>query len=523
MTGRRVLLVEPGYRNKYPPLGLMKIASYHAGRGDLVRFVKGEDATVREEAWDRVYVTTLFSFEWKRTARAIDYAIEVAAGQSERVFVGGIAASLMREAFVAEPRWAGVRFIAGLLDGPPASALQLQADDGDFGADDLDGAPIENALPDYGILDHIDYVYPVRDAYFGYASRGCVRKCHFCGVPKLEGAQREMPPLTELVDGISRRFGEKKDLILMDNNITASARYREVIAEIRDLGFERGATLTRDGRTMQRRVDFNQGVDARILAQSPVYLREMAKVCISPLRIAFDHMGVRRVYETSVEMAADNDIRSLSNYMLYNFMDTPVDLYARMRLNISLREKLGVTVWSFPMRYQPVTLKDRSHVGKNWNRYYLRTFQIMLQATHGVVSGTPDFFLRAYGPDEDEFVRLLGYPHRFVFHREHYERGDGAAEREFYESLRARMTGAQEAALIEALSAASGSQQARQRDLRESADGVSDHLVREALRVHAEGGETGPLGNGGGVPPAARPTTVMPTPEEAVEDAGLYA
>lgn len=529
MTGRNVLLVEPGYRNKYPPLGLMKIASYHRGRGDHVRFVKGESPEVRELAWDRVYVTTLFSFEWRRTAQAIDYAIEVASGQPERVFVGGIAASLMHEAFVAEPRWAGVRFIAGLLDGPPARALRLDAEDGDFGADDLDGPPIENALPDYGILDDIDYIYPVRDAYFGYASRGCVRKCHFCGVPKLEGAQREMPPLAALVEGVTHRYGAKKDMILMDNNITASARYREVIAEIRDLGFNRGATLTRNGRTMQRRVDFNQGVDARILAQSPVYLQEMATLCISPLRIAFDHMGLRRVYETSVEMAADSGIRSLSNYMLYNFMDTPSDLYGRMRLNISLREKLGVTVWSFPMRYQPVTLKDRSHVGKNWNRYFLRTFQIMLQATHGVVSGTPNFFLHAYGSDAGEFLRLLSYPHRYVFHREHYENGAGAPEREHYEALRSRMTEAQEGQLLAALAGASGSHQARQRELRESAHRGTDSLLREVLSIHAEGSETGPVHSGESVAPqrgsagARRRVAEMPAPDEAVEDAGLYA
>ena len=45
------------------------------------------------EPWDRVYVTTLFSFEWVRsTARAIDFALEASGGQPERVFVGGIAA-----------------------------------------------------------------------------------------------------------------------------------------------------------------------------------------------------------------------------------------------------------------------------------------------------------------------------------------------------------------------------------------------------------------------------------------------
>ena len=66
----------------------------------------------------------------------------------------------------------------------------------------------------------------------------------------------------------------------------------------------------------------------------------------------------------------------------------------------------------FPMRYQPVTLKDRSHVGKKWNRYYLRSFQLMLQATKGVVSGSPSFFLRAYGDNAEEFERLLRLPPR---------------------------------------------------------------------------------------------------------------
>ena len=125
MTRFRILLVEPGYRNKYPPLGLMKLAAYHRERGDFVKLVKGDDKAALLEAWDRVYVTTLFSFEWKRTAQAIDFAIQAAGNQSERVFVGGIAASLMLQEFINEPRWAGVRFIAGLLDGPPAQGFVI--------------------------------------------------------------------------------------------------------------------------------------------------------------------------------------------------------------------------------------------------------------------------------------------------------------------------------------------------------------------------------------------------------------
>ena len=39
---RKILLLEPGYKNKYPPIGLMKIATYHRMLGDEVIFHKGE-------------------------------------------------------------------------------------------------------------------------------------------------------------------------------------------------------------------------------------------------------------------------------------------------------------------------------------------------------------------------------------------------------------------------------------------------------------------------------------------------
>ena len=534
MGQKRVLLIEPGYRNKYPPLGLMKLAAYHKARGDYVKFTKigfgkpERPASLLEVPWDRVYVTTLFSFEWKRTAEAIDQAIQIAAMQPERVFVGGIAASLMHNQYQSEPRWAGVRFIKGLLVGPPAAALMLSAADYDFGADDLHGRPIEERTPDYEILSDIRYSYPVRDAYFGYASRGCVRKCGFCGEPKLEGPQREMPPLNELVNGIDSAHGVKKDLVLMDNNITASARYKEVIAEIRDLGFQRGSTLARPGcRPVKRRVDFNQGVDARILAKSPMYLREMATICISPLRIAFDHIGMRAVYETAIRMAADNAITSLSNYMLYNFMDTPSDLYERMRLNIALNEELNIRIWSFPMRYQPVTLKDRSHVGKNWNRYYLRSFQIMLQATHGLVSGNPTFFRRAYGEDRNAFERLLSQPHAFIFHREHYEYGDGRPIRDEYEALRRRLSTSQEQELIGHLAgpATTAAGLPRGHYRRVVRDTTIDAAIRNVMRFHILDTKDRLGASQTKVLPAfaqLNPDPALPGEDEHVEDAGLY-
>ncbi|MDA8031549.1 MAG: radical SAM protein, partial [Alphaproteobacteria bacterium] len=203
-----ILLIEPNYPNKYPPLGLMKIAQYHGpdGKNDNVRFIKGEDRRVLDMHWDRVYVTTLFSFEFARIAKAIDFAVEVVNGSTDRIFVGGIAASLMHGKFSSESRWSGIRFIKGLLNKSPAASLQLDSFSGELYADDIAGLPIEDHIPDYSILDQIDYEYPVIDAYFGYASRGCVRKCKFCGVPKLEGMQRDVESLSDIINGIERQY-----------------------------------------------------------------------------------------------------------------------------------------------------------------------------------------------------------------------------------------------------------------------------------------------------------------------------
>ncbi|KFL46320.1 hypothetical protein IL54_1736 [Sphingobium sp. ba1] len=456
MADKKILLIEPGYKNKYPPLGLMKIAQYHGpqGKRDRVRFVKGEDRSVLSEAWDRIYVTTLFSFEYPKIAQTIDFALEAANHQADKVFVGGIAASLMHEKFIAERKWHGVRFIKGLLSQPPAVALQLDDFAEELYSDDVAGTPIEDLVPDYSIMSQIEYQYPVRDAYFAYTSRGCIRKCHFCGVPKLEGGQRDTESLTGLVRSIEDLYGAKKDLILMDNNVVASPRFKEIIAEIRDLGFVPGATLKREGmRTpVQRRVDFNQGVDARILCKDPMYLRELSSICLKPLRIAFDHLGVKKPYEQAVRYAHEFGLNELSNYMLYNFHDDPADLFERMRLNVTLNEELNVRIWSFPMRYQPTDRPDRGHVGAKWTRYQLRSMQIILQATHGIVSGEPTFFKRAFGDTVEDYERILAMPHDIIFNRDWYEFGGGQNVFHAFGDGYSRLDAAERVELVQLLS-----------------------------------------------------------------------
>ena len=520
MANKNILLVEPGYRNKYPPLGLMKIAQYHGphGKGDRVRFIKGQDHSVLEEAWDRVYITTLFSFEYRKTAQAIDFALEVVNGQTDKIFVGGISASLMNERFCSERRWKGIRFIKGLLSAAPAIALQLDDFAEELYSDDTGGRPIEDLVPDYGILDQVEYSYPVHDAYFAYTSRGCVRKCHFCGVPKLEGAQRDTESLTQLITNIEKLYGPKKDLILMDNNAVASPQFKEIIAEIRGLGFVPGAKLTRNGTQVQRRVDFNQGVDARILCKDSMYLRELATVCIKPLRIAFDHLGLRKPYEQAVRYAAAHGLTELSNYMLYNFHDSPADLFARMHLNVRLNEELNIRIWSFPMRYQPTDRPDRGHIGPKWSRYKLRSMQIILQATHGVVSGAPGFFRRAFGDTFEEFESILCLPHDYIFNRAWFERRDREQRLPAFQAEFGTLNSDERAELIELLSScnprefAGLAEQASTKRLRRVLPFYVPISNEERLAIWAE---QRALAHGG-------PTVELGLSEdERVEDAGL--
>ncbi len=516
MADKNILLIEPGYKNKYPPLGLMKIAQYHGLRGkkDNVRFIKGEDRSVFMTAWDRIYITTLFSFEFARISQSIDFALYVANGHAEKVFVGGIAASLMHCRFLNEPRWRGIRFIKGLLGQSPAVALQLDDFAEELYSDDVLGTPIEDLIPDYSILDQISYRYPVNDAYFAYASRGCIRKCSFCGVPKLEGDQRDVAPLTLLVRGVEELYGAKKDLTLMDNNIVASPRFKEIIAEIRDLGFVPDAKLNRGRVPVQRRVDFNQGVDARILCKDPMFLRELSTICLKPLRIAFDHWGLRKPYEQSIRYAHEFGLHELSNYMLYNFHDTPSDLYQRMSLNVELNVDLGIRIWSFPMRYQPTDRADRTFIGEKWTRYQLRSMQIILQATHGVVSGAPQFFKRAFGETEAEFHHLLLWPHKFIFNRDWYEKSQGQPE---FDDFRAKFSGLSKIDRAELLWLVSSSDPRYFKDLPEK---TKTKQLREVLRFYI------PLAKGEEEAIWERqrnrvdPTIDVPD-DERVEDAGL--
>lgn len=410
-----ILLLEPGYANKYPPIGLMKISYFHKYiHHDYVRFAKGKlpDA-LSEKKWDRVYVTTLFTFEWQKTKEAIEYALSVVKDPTQ-VYTGGILATLMPD--LIAKNFPTVKNNPGLLDKKGTLGLKYEE-------------CIDRLTLDYGMLDDIadEYIYPAHDAYFTYMTRGCGMKCEFCAVQTLEPEYYPYISITESIKRVDEQFGPKKDLLLMDNNVLRSPRFDEIIDEIKALGFAKGATYInpKSGKRVQRFVDFNQGLDAFLL--TPQKAKRLGELAIRPARIAFDHIEDAEAYKKAIRLCAENGITHMSNYLLYNGVDftgkghsyhadTPEDLYERMHISMDLQEELikstghQVTIFSFPMRYIPLEDLKRGFVGTHWNPKYLRALQRMLIPTQGKGVSSRSFFEADFGKTPKEFVRALAMP-----------------------------------------------------------------------------------------------------------------
>lgn len=284
---RRILLIEPDYKNKYPPMGLMKLATYYRRLEDDVRFFKGNlkefaarllceeffdeigDASLAKyfpklikhirtgqyaplEAipgfrnseledkikvyrlryraedfpkFDVIGITTLFTFYWNKTVDTINYAKKFCKDDG-RMLVGGISSTILSDEIKKDT---GIEPYKGLLNKPG-----ILDEDNDYIIDEL---PL-----DYSILDEIDYKYPANKSYFGYMTRGCVNKCSFCAVTRLEPDYMDYITLKQQILETEECFGAQKDLLLMDNNVFASKYFDKIIDEIKECGFAKGAT-----------------------------------------------------------------------------------------------------------------------------------------------------------------------------------------------------------------------------------------------------------------------------------------
>lgn len=172
----------------YPNLALMKLSAYHKGKGDSVEWydVFGQ--------YDILYMAKVFTF-------TPDWPHPITNVPEDEIVRGGTGYD-----------------------------VQMRLPD-----------VIDRIQPDYSIYPSIGS----RTSY-GFLTRGCIRRCPWCIVPRKEGG---MAPYMD-VDEIAQH-GERPNATLMDNNILAATGYAE----------EQLEKIARRG----YRIDFNQGLDARLV------------------------------------------------------------------------------------------------------------------------------------------------------------------------------------------------------------------------------------------------------------------
>ncbi len=107
------------------------------------------------------------------------------------------------------------------------------------------GYGIYDALPQEIDSMYPDYtIYPACKYAIGFLTRGCIRRCPWCVVPKKEGEIRPYLTWREI------KRPDSRDIVFMDNNVLACPH---------------GIEQMRDMVGQDVRVDFNQGLDARLI------------------------------------------------------------------------------------------------------------------------------------------------------------------------------------------------------------------------------------------------------------------
>ena len=300
-----MLLVEPAYYSRYPPLGLLKLATHYKSKGDSVELVKGENEAARPP--DLICVTSLFSYAWKPVHVAV--RTQKRRYPHAKVVLGGIYASLLPD---HAAKSGADRIHVGLV--PEA----------------------ENVLPDYSLV-------PQWNGSILFASRGCVRNCGFCAVPTLEG---KLNSLKSTIRNLI--YPKHTKVILWDNNILSASNRDRVFEELREL------KLT---------IDCNQGLDSRLVTPSVAY--QLSSLKTEVVRLAYDHRDAGRCVENAIRYLSEAGIRrrKIVVYALYNYTDSPDDFFER------IRDLLEWGVVSYPMRYEPLnSLKKNEHVSPKWTR-----------------------------------------------------------------------------------------------------------------------------------------------------------
>jgi hypothetical protein len=312
VKAKHVLLVKPKYYSAYPPLGLLKLSAYHKKLGDTTELVKGKGEEAGAEP-DIIYVTSLFTWAWQPVWEAVQYySLKF---PNAELWLGGLYASLM-------PQHAA---LSGVSSKRIFKGVFTEA---------------ECLLPDYDLVPEWNRK---SKASIVFATRGCIRSCTFCGVSRIEGTlNSEKDSIRDLI------WPGHTKVIFFDNNLLASKNWRNVLSDVQDLDLA---------------VDFNQGLDARLITEEVA--KKISELKIDRfVRISYDTSDLGPSVKKAIELLSFYGFnrRNILVYLLYNFTDSPQDLFMRIK---------NVLSWgavAYPMRFQPIyTLKKNNYVSPKWD------------------------------------------------------------------------------------------------------------------------------------------------------------
>lgn len=314
----RILLIEPTYYTKYPPLGLLKLGKMEERKWNEVRLIRGNEQIPRYSP-DKIFITSLFTYSWKPVHESIEFYHEQF--PSAEITIGGIYATLMYRSIKNAFPFARVH--RGLV------------------------REAENLLPAYHLLKQVDKWKDWNKSIL-FTTRGCIRKCPFCVVPKVEGGMKE--PKFSVLPLI---HPDHKEVVIWDNDFLASPYAKDILIELRDGGY---------------RADFNQGLDARLMTEE--FAGILADIKSYTIHMAYDWPWEGPYVHKAIEFLADAGYKrkNLIFYVLHNFYDkqhqkgdTPADFLSR------IQDLMSWGASAYPMRFIPLdSLTRRGYVSPLW-------------------------------------------------------------------------------------------------------------------------------------------------------------
>jgi len=336
---KRILLIEPDFpipaKSKnycnFLPIGLLKIAAFHRKLGDKVTLQRGNyPATFYP---DEVKITSLFTYWSKNVWDSVRFYNDLY--RKAKVQVGGIYATLM-----------------------PKHAKQSGCDE------------VQKGLYENGRAEEFDPAYDLVDVDYQiiHASRGCFRKCNFCGTWRIE------PDVTykKSIKGEIR----KKKIVFYDNNLIANPHIKDILSEIAEFKFPDQSRVHCENQS---------GVDGRILIKDPEIAFFLKKARFQHQRIAWDgpyaHWPKIRE-QIQVLRNAGFRVDDIFIFMLFNHELS----YEEMRAKLDACRRWRVRVIDCRFRpldstsdnYKPnAKSQDESeyYIHKGWTDRQVRTFR----------------------------------------------------------------------------------------------------------------------------------------------------